>query len=109
MIKKGCVYLIADYNNNVFKIGASRNCAVKRMKQLQTGNSNPLELLETFITNYPYRLETILHNKFKYKKVHNEWYSLNEEEVKNFYLTCEEINKIIELMKDNPFFGKNLH
>ena len=33
---KGCVYLIADENNQVYKIGASRNSALKRMKQLQS-------------------------------------------------------------------------
>lgn len=109
MIKKGCVYLIADYNNNVYKIGASRNCAIKRMKQLQTGNSNELRLLETFTTDYPYRLETMLHNRFNYKKVHNEWYALDENDITSFHSTCDNMNNIITIMKDNPFFGKNLH
>lgn len=42
---KGCVYLIADENNQVYKIGASRNSALKRMKQLQTGNANELKVV----------------------------------------------------------------
>ena len=42
---KGCVYLIEDENNQVYKIGASRNNALKRMKHLQTGNANELKVL----------------------------------------------------------------
>lgn len=106
---KGCVYLIADENNQVYKIGASRNCALKRMKQLQTGNANELKLIFKYCCNYPYRLETILHRKFSHKKVHNEWYSLSLDEVVNFEKTCQEVDNIIEVMKDNIFFAKNLH
>lgn len=105
----GCVYLIADYNNEVYKIGVSRNCASKRMKQLQTGNSNELTLLYTHKTEYPYRLESILHNRFKFKQIHNEWFALDNEDIKNFDKICEEIDKTIQIMKDNPFFSKNLH
>ena len=116
---KGCIYLIADENNQVYKIGASRNGALKRMKQLQTGNANELKLIFEYCCNYPYRLETILHRKFSHKKVHNEWYkiplrfimkySLSLDEVHNFEKTCQEVDNIIEVMKDNIFFAKNLH
>lgn len=105
---KGCVYLIEDENNQVYKIGASRNNALKRMKQLQTGNANELKLIFEYCCNYPYRLETILHRKFSHKKVHNEWYSLSLDEVYNFEKTCQEVDNIIEVMKDNIFFAKNL-
>ena len=42
---EGYVYLIADEDNQVYKIGASRNSALKRMKQLQTGNANELKVV----------------------------------------------------------------
>lgn len=105
----GFVYLIADYDNNAYKIGASRNCTTKRMKQLQTGNSNELTLLYTYKTEFPYRLETILHNRFKHKQIQNEWFALDNYDIKNFDKICEDINKTIQIMKDNPFFSKNLH
>ena len=105
---KGCVYLIADENNQVYKIGASRKSALKRMKQLQTGNANELKVVTKYYCNYPYRLESILHNRFSHKKVLNEWYSLSIDEVLNFEKTCQEVDNIIEVMKDNIFFAKNL-
>lgn len=105
---KGCVYLIADENNQVYKIGASRNSALKRMKQLQTGNANELKVVTKYYCNYPYRLESMLHNWFSHKKVLNEWYSLSIDDVLNFEKTCQEVNNIIEILKDNIFFAKNL-
>ena len=108
MLNKGYVYLIADFENQAFKIGKSKNNPIKRLKQLQTGNSSELVLLETFQTEYPYRLESILHNKYKHKQVHNEWFALTTDEVNQFQKTCEETNNIIHLMKDNVFFAKDL-
>ena len=105
---KGCVYLIADENNQVYKIGASRNSALKRMKQLQTGNANELKVVFKYDCNYPYRLESMLHNWCSHKKVLNEWYSLSIDDVLNFEKTCQEVDNIIEVMKDNIFFAKNL-
>lgn len=105
---EGYVYLIADENNQVYKIGASRSSALKRMKQLQTGNANELKVVTKYYCNYPYRLESILHNRFSHKKVLNEWYSLSIDEVLNFEKTCQELDNIIEIMKDNIFFAKNL-
>lgn len=105
---KGFVYLISDDFNGVYKIGASRNSTTKRLKQLQTGNSNELILLETIESDYPYRLENILHRRFRSKLAHGEWYYLTEDDVKNFKETCKQINEIIDVMKDNPFFKKNL-
>ena len=106
---KGCVYLIAVEKKQFYKIVASLNCALKRMKQLQTCNANELKVLFKYDCNYPYRLESILHNRFSHKKVLNEWYSLALEEVVNFEKTCQEVDNIIEIMKDNIFFAKNLH
>lgn len=57
---------------------------------------------------YPFRLESMLHAKYKTKKAHGEWFYLTYDDVIHFKETCEfEIN-IINLMKDNIFFGKNL-
>ena len=40
----GYVYLIADRNNNTYKIGVTKSDPIKRLKKLQTGNSSELEL-----------------------------------------------------------------
>lgn len=104
----GSVYLIFDRMNEMYKIGMTKGDVEKRLKQLQTGNSTELELVSSFQTEYPYRMETILHNKFKHKKILNEWYYLDKNDVENFSITCQGVDDIIQIMKDNPFFGKNL-
>ena len=106
---KSFVYLFCDPSQDLFKIGVTKNLYSKRMKQLQTGNANELKVVTKYYCNYPYRLESILHNRFSHKKVLNEWYSLSLEEVVNFEKTCQEVDNIIEVMKDNIFFAKNLH
>jgi hypothetical protein len=104
----GFVYLIEDPSNLTYKIGVTRKNDKNRLKRLQTGNSTQLELVSIYETQYPFRMESILHNRFQHKRVLNEWYELDMDEVDKFPDICKEIDDIIILMKDNPFFGKNL-
>lgn len=104
----GYVYLIQDSSNNVYKIGVTRVMDGNRLKKLQTGNSTQLYLLFYYQTQYPFRLETMLHNKYKEYNVLNEWYELPEEDVRNFLNTCSDMDEIIKSLKDNPFFNKKL-
>ena len=104
----GYVYLIEDSNNNVYKIGVTRSNSKRRLQKLQTGNSSKLIIKSIFETEYPFRLETMLHNKYQYYKVLNEWYELPEDIVNNFYEIYRKENDIIYIMKDNYFFSKNL-
>lgn len=104
----GYVYLIEDSTNNVYKIGVTRSNSKRRLQKLQTGNSTPLQIKYLFETEYPFRLESMLHNKYQQYKVLNEWYELPKNIVDHFYEICNDINDIIYLMKDNHFFSKNL-
>ena len=104
----GYVYLICDPGQDTYKIGVTRDLAQKRLKRLQTGNASELHIIHSVYATYPFRLETILHNKFKHKRATGEWYYLNQDDIKNFEQTCTEAINLIELMKDNPFFGKDL-
>lgn len=104
----GYVYLICDPDKNTYKIGVTRNIAQKRLKRLQTGNSTELHIVHTVETKYPFRLETMLHNRFKAKLVMGEWYELTADDVNSFVQTCEALKSIIHLMEDNIYFGKNL-
>lgn len=108
MIKRGLVYLICDPSQNLYKIGVTRGNGEKRLKQLQTGNASELQIIYTHETEFPYRLETMLHNKFKINQVLNEWYDLPAEVVLNFKDICLETESLINVMKDNYFFAKNL-
>ena len=75
----GYVYLIRNLENNTYKIGVTKNDPQKRVKQLQTGCSSNLDLLYSFETTYPYRLEKMLHTKFMLHKVEGEWYKQNRQ------------------------------
>lgn len=104
----GYVYLIKDPSNRTYKIGVTRVMDGTRILKLQTGNSTELQLMFYYHTPYPFRLETMLHNKYQDYKVLNEWYELPEEDVKNFLNTCSNLDEIIKSLKDNPYFNKKL-
>lgn len=104
----GYVYLICDSANNLYKIGVTRKTIDKRIKELQTGNATSLHLVAYHETDYPFRIETMLHNKYANSKANGEWFNLTLEETTSFNETCKKQEEIIDALKDNPFFTKNL-
>lgn len=103
----GYLYLIKEDTNNgeVYKIGVtSEKDANKRLKKLQTGNPNLLSFLCLYETEYPFKLEKMMHSYFRDKKILNEWYELDYHDIENFLPLCEKNNNIILSLKDNPFF-----
>lgn len=103
----GNVYLIGDKNRfGYYKIGATRGDVKRRLKTLQTGNSGELFIEKIHETKHPFIVENILHNRLTHKRTNNEWYDLELEDVINFAKNCDDIEEIIETMKDNPFFKK---
>ena len=103
----GYVYLIHDKDKDVYKIGVTKSNSSKRLKQLQTGNSTELNIIYLFKTEYPFRLETMLHKHFNNQNVRGEWFKLDN--IDDYMKVCENTNNIIESLKDNPFFSKKLH
>ena len=61
------VYLIGENGNEgSYKIGSTRSKDIrKRLKQLQTGNSNSLFIKSFFETDYPFKVEKMLHARYK--------------------------------------------
>lgn len=104
----GYVYLICDQEKDSYKIGVTRNITQNRLKKLQTGNSTELHICYIYETPYPFRLETMLHNKFANNKELNEWFKLDANIVCKFKDICDQQMSIINMMKNNPFFSKNL-
>jgi hypothetical protein len=102
----GYIYLIYDSYQEAFKIGVTKGDVKKRLKKLQTGNPMELRLIYKYKTEYPYRLETMLHNHYKNHQILNEWYGGIDEG--DFIRKCEEFNDIIISLIDNPFFNKDL-
>lgn len=96
----GYIYLVIEvdaFGNERYKIGFTKNNPEKRVKSLQTGNSNNISLLKTFKTKNYKLLEKWLHTKFYNQKTeaNNEWFQLTNEEINNFTITCKEYDEII--------------
>ena len=102
------VYLIRNCENDTYKIGVTKNDPQKRVKQLQTGCSSPLDLLHVFETNYPYRLEKMLHIQYTSQKECGEWYNLSLDQVNSFLDMCNNLQNTLNVLLDNPFFSKDL-
>lgn len=102
----GKVYLIGEMDNaNRYKIGVSnQKKAEKRMKGLQTGNSDELYIRYTFETDKPFKLENFLHRHYSKNHILNEWFDLDEKEAKEFPNICQKYQSIIDSLKDNPFY-----
>ena len=102
----GYVYLIGEMDNKGrYKIGSTKAKDVnKRLKQLQTGNSSELFIKESYETEHPFKLEKMLHNHFKSSNLIGEWFELSENDTEAFRKVCEEKEKIISSLKNNPFY-----
>ena len=102
----GYVYLIGEKDNiGKYKIGSTKAKDInKRLKQLQTGNSSELFIKEYYETEHPFKLEKMLHNHFKSSNLIGEWFELSESDTEAFRGICEEKEKTIEALKDNPFY-----
>lgn len=72
------VYFIADTIKDVVKIGFSKDPR-KRLRQLQTSNSNTLVLLGYIDGDRD--METHLHILFEKYKLSGEWFSLDKDNV----------------------------
>ncbi|MBP5724339.1 MAG: GIY-YIG nuclease family protein [Bacteroidales bacterium] len=101
----GNVYLICDAEKELFKIGVTKGDVEKRLKELQTGNGGELHIVHVQETDKPFKMETMLHNRFYPKNKKGEWFELSPEEVIGFQKYCELCQRNIDALKDNPFFN----
>lgn len=106
---KGYIYLIGEVNNsnNLYKIGMTKKYNIEeRVQELQTGNGNELYLVKSFKTNYPYKVEKMLHNHYKKFHENGEWFKFEKEQIDNFLNECKNKENICDALQDNPFFKK---
>lgn len=109
MKKMSFVYLLGDFEqDDAYKIGVTRNSIEKRIKQLQTGNSSEIYLVDFHETDYPFFIERSLHLKYNCKQKKNEWFTLEKDDVVNFKNTCISLEERANALKSNPFSEKIL-
>lgn len=104
----GFVYLVCDPAKDFYKIGVTKGKIEKRLKKLQTGNGTELFVVTWHQTDYPFRMEKLLHTRFKPKRENGEWFSLDASEVANFGNICDKMEETLSVLMQNPFFNKSL-
>lgn len=94
------VYLIKSKESQLYKIGIATN-PHKRIKNLQTGNSEKLIILYTYKTINYNNVEKALHNRFCYINKEGEWFKFDNDIEFNFLNYCKLYDKNITLIKNN--------
>jgi predicted GIY-YIG superfamily endonuclease len=87
------VYLIRG-NDGRYKIGIAKN-PQRRICQLQTGNSDPLVLIETYQSENASKIEAALHMQYSPDKLIGEWFDLSISEESMFIKRCKLIDQSI--------------
>lgn len=93
------IYLMQSVENGYYKIGVSKNPNT-RLKQLQTGNSSEMKLIESFESEYARKIETFLHNKHSHVKKKGEWFELSLNDEVRFKEECTIIESNLEYLKN---------
>ncbi|WP_374825373.1 GIY-YIG nuclease family protein [Aerosakkonema sp. BLCC-F183] len=79
--RDGIVYVIRAGQSNLYKIGRTTNID-RRLRQLQTMNSQPLSVVKLIQCHDAIAVETTLHQKFKPYRRQGEWFELSESAIK---------------------------
>ena len=94
------IYLIRSQEDGYYKIGISKH-PQKRIKQLQTGNSSELKLIESYQSNYANSIENTLHRRYSHLNKEGEWFELSVVEEAKFISNCKKIEENIRTLKDS--------
>ena len=96
---KSYVYILKVSSDGIYKVGVSKNVE-KRVKQLQTGNPEKIEIVKTFLSDYPYKIESVLHRSYQRNHVQGECYYLSEKDIENFEERCSICEQNFSIMED---------
>ncbi len=92
------IYLIQSLENSYYKIGVSIH-PNKRIKELQTGNSSKLKLIEMYQSEFAHKIEKSLQNRYAHLKKEGEWFDLSLENEVSFKKECQQIEENIKFLK----------
>lgn len=102
-MNKKYVYLLKT-PENIYKIGVTKDVD-KRIKSLQTGSADKITLVDKFLSNYPFKIESTLHRKYNDSKIKGEWYHLTKDDVNNFQNDCSLMERNFKYLDEmgNPY------
>lgn len=92
------LYLLKSGESS-YKIGISKYIPSIRIKGLQTGNPEDIEIICYFESEFINKLEKTLHRTFMLSHKRGEWFTLNKKDVNSFLSTCEDIEKTFKYLK----------
>lgn len=103
-MNKKFVYLLKT-PENIYKIGVTKDIN-KRIKSLQTGCADQIILVDKFLSNYPFKIESTLHRRYSENRVNGEWFYMSDDDIKSFQESCELLEKNFKCLDDmnNPYF-----
>jgi len=95
----GFIYVLQSGNTDKYKIGYSKHKTKKRLKQLQTGNPEKLNLIYEFETKFNFKTESTLHHYFKHYRIPDtEFFQLNKKQIKELPLIFEKIEESLYII-----------
>ena len=94
------IYLIQSLEDSYYKIGISKN-PKRRVKQLQTGNSSELKLIESYPSEHASIIEKTLQRRYSYLQKEGEWFDLSLLNEISFQDECKKIEESINVLKKN--------
>lgn len=95
------IYLINQYNSNLYKIGITKRNIKYRLKEIQTCNGNKVDYIFLFDTKYDRILETALHKKYYPAQTIGEWFELTDDQVNEFLNECKKIEQTFDFLMEN--------
>lgn len=97
------VYLIRSDLTGHYKIGIAKSIK-NRMKQLQTGQSSTLTLIDSFESEYASKIEKTLHNLYSHYRLEGEWFEFSVKEVSEFKNMCIKISNNFKFLNNSKNF-----
>lgn len=91
------VYLIRG-NDGKYKIGIAKNPS-QRIKQLQTGNSDKLQIIETYQSENASKIESALHHRYAHVRNEGEWFDMSITEEVSFVEQCRNIDETMKTLQ----------
>jgi hypothetical protein len=94
------VYLIQSLENSYYKIGISKH-PKKRIKELQTGNSSELKLVEVYQSEFANQIEKTLQRRYSHLRKEGEWFDMGISNEVSFIEECRKIEETLSFLKKN--------
>jgi hypothetical protein len=92
------VYLIQSLEEGYYKIGVSIH-PKKRIKELQTGNSAELKLIEVYRSEFANQIEKSLQRRYSHLRKEGEWFDMSISHEVSFLKECRQIEENLILLK----------